>query len=787
MSVSLHCSTYSVKSFTDDQSESLSVVKMGRLQIFEPEEERNGSELIIEMLKIQLENSIIELRSDSLMQDEEEDGVLPCPIAFPGPDLRFKHFLSLASSPAADQNSQQKRFESAIFRLGSALFDEIDLKLPKAADESLRAQALRMRRRQNLSEWIRWYVEHSIRTEIRSQIASPDRQSGEKIIFSLLSGGYLEEACKQAMEMGNFRLATLLAQANGGGNDDEFRLDLLDQLNLWRAAGADVFISTEYRKILEILSGNVLIGKGNGKRHETGERVEDIGISAGLDWVRTFALFLYYDAHFEDSIDESILSYESCIGKGMNDHIIVPPLPPYLEKDFKCGSKQLRDLVRDSSSYPKDILFGLLKLYSQPDFPLEEILDPHQYGPSPLNFSIAFHVAQILCRVLGIRDFSDRIDLGVEGEAIANEFNWRGNSASHDNLCIHFAMQLESMNLWTWAAFILLHLEMPQSRKANIVSLLSRNVDQFADIGNDLIQSSERSQADFKVSDDIKFVTEKLRIPIEWIFEVLANAAGNRKERFAQFKFLLRARLFSKAHSIAVIYLAPESIIRHDFTLIMELFTPFRKSVMATSRNAQEEADEEGNHQDGTDQINISGWQAGGQTYLDYIAICRSLPWLVGTHAANVVNAMESIYAEEGNEDIDFQKSLRIISSSYGPEIAVAIGKIDRIASRIPTVLQRIDELFDSFVGAKGDQTTIMVARKQMIQSVHNCIRSLKATKTLAKLVDFIPSLNVDLNTMAYEETRLADSDVAPASRIEIENLQFMANAYCSAMVESSA
>ena len=164
------------------------------------------------------------------------------------------------------------------------------------------------------------------------------------------------------------------------------------------------------------------------------------------------------------------------------------------------------------------------------------------------------------------------------------------------------------------------------------------------------------------------------------------------------------------------------------------------------------------------------------------------MPWLVGTHAANIVNAMETIYPIDRTEEIDLRVALQNISSSFGSEIAEAVRKIDRIASRIPNLLQRIDELFDNFIGAKGDPTTIMVARKQMIQSVHNCIRSLKATRVLAKLATFIPSLNVDLSVMADQETPVNNLvGSALSSRIEIENLHFMANAYCSAMVESNA
>ena len=77
-------------------------------------------------------------------------------------------------------------------------------------------EVIKLRRRNNVANWIRWYEGDAVRSEIRSQLASTGKNVGEQAIFSYLSAGFFEDACKQAIEVGDVRLATLLAQASSG-------------------------------------------------------------------------------------------------------------------------------------------------------------------------------------------------------------------------------------------------------------------------------------------------------------------------------------------------------------------------------------------------------------------------------------------------------------------------------------------------------------------------------------------------------------------------------------------
>lgn len=732
---------------------------MSKIGIFKPDERQRETNTILSMLQVQLNHSVIELEGHG------EDGA--CPVIYPEPSLRFMDFASTLGK------TEELHYELAVFRLASALFDEVDLKLNEDTPRDIVENVIRLRRKNNVANWIRWYVDDVVRNEARSQIASPNHNSGERIIFSYLSGGFFEEACRQALEMGNVRLATLLAQANGGGNDDEFRLDLLDQLSVWRTGGTDALISPEYRRVIELLSGSLTISKGNGKRDET-ERVDDLAIATGLDWVRTFSLFLHFDQRFEAGIEDSVNAYEASIGQGEGDDVIVPPLPPHVERDLKPGSKRFRDVLR-KGTYPSDVVFAMLKLFSQRDYPLEGLLDPRQYGPSSCNFGLAFHLAQLLSRVLGVRDFGDRIDLGIDGEALARLENWRGNSAGHDNLCVHYAMQLEVVGLWTWSAFVLLHLELRESRKASLVALLARNVTKLsAERGGE--DGQERNAAE-------AFLVDTLKVPVEWIHEARADAAGYCQDRFAEYEHLMRAHQYGRAHEVAICFLAPEGMIRHDFALILDLFTPFRKSAIAP---AEDDADQEMATADtmAADMIEVPGWQAGGQVYLDYIAACRSLPWLVATHAPSLVAALDS-ELRSNKSQINTEETIALISDTMGPEAAAVARRIEGMAAKIPRLVQRVNELFDGIVGARGQPTTITVARSQMVASLHNCVRSLKATRTLCRLATYLPSLDVELGDGKVEST--VDSAPSGGPPVEVENLHFMANAYCAALVEGSA
>ncbi|UZJ56093.1 hypothetical protein CBS101457_005413 [Exobasidium rhododendri] len=750
--------------------DSFSTVKMGKLKVIGKEGEGNKERKRLEnLLQVQLEHSIIE---------DDEDGS-ECPAIFPMPSLRFKDFVG------AIENVSDSHYETAIFKLGVALFDEVDLKLNMSLEQPREyvEQVNSIRRKNNVANWLRWYVGDTVRNEVRSQLASTGKHAGEQNIFTFLSGGYFEEACKQALDIGDVRLATLIAQASGGGDEEEFRIDLLDQLSVWGSSGVDGLISSEYRRVFELLSGNVTMSKGNGKREES-EAVKDLSIIEGLDWVRSFALFLHFDSRFDMDISDSLERYESSVG-GEAD--VVPPLPPYLEKEIRPGSQQFRKAVR-SGIYHRDMLFHLLKLFCKPSYELENALQPLCVGDDRLNFSIPFHLSLLLSKVLSQRDYSDRVDLGIDNYDVAQEANLKGNSGRNDRLCIDFAMQLETMGLWRWAAFALLHLELKQSRTENIQALLARNVDS--------IQSTEEAD-EIKIKEE-DFLVTKLKIPVEWLYEAKADRASSRQDRWREFKYLLSADLYVRAHEIAIRFLAPEGIIRQDFEFLLHLFAPFRQRALplhapakATHSTSDHDSEGGGEEEDGAAAAaakqgrveashGVPGWARGGQIYLDYIAICRSLPWLLNNYSKS-----HSFTSTKGTYPSKTSGSLAERDDEGGE-----LKKIERMANKIPNLMQDIRELLIDVVGGVQRSsdvaivTTMTVARSQMVTSLYTCIRMLKQSP-LVQRMNLDLQLDDEDSMVAVEEERSSSGATSTGKRVpvEIENLQFFANDYCAMLI----
>ncbi|KAJ2988961.1 hypothetical protein NUW54_g8940 [Trametes sanguinea] len=91
------------------------------------------------LLSHHLSNTVIE---------EDADGV---PFANPSPKLTFASFVS--QFPSTDQS-----FEPTLFRLGHALFDPIDFRLDDIPDVQYRHRIAAIRRKTELSKWLRTAV-----------------------------------------------------------------------------------------------------------------------------------------------------------------------------------------------------------------------------------------------------------------------------------------------------------------------------------------------------------------------------------------------------------------------------------------------------------------------------------------------------------------------------------------------------------------------------------------------------------------------------------------------------
>ncbi|PWN44900.1 hypothetical protein IE81DRAFT_320871 [Ceraceosorus guamensis] len=562
-----------------------SAVRLEKLRLFsDPESDAKNAKNLLER---QFRHTQIDTEEEA---EEEEEGAVAeaearledatTPLAFLRPDTRFKHFASLFEA-------NDRSHDATIWRLGAALFDEIDLRLPEDAPPDTTATALSIRRKAVLSATLAHAVSNTVEVEARSCVAA-NRPAA--LVFAHLTGYQIERACLAAIEAGDVRLATLVAQASGG--DEETRADVNDQLTVWRQQAALAHISNDHRRVYELLAGNVTLSEGidaaqQRRANDPVDRADDTQIPAGLDWKRAFGLHLWYDTAHSDPLRSAVERYEAAVG-GRGD--TAPPLPPYLQSSQKA-SLQLRSMMQ-KSDYARDALFQLIKLFANSDFQLEDALRPRGFGAALADYRLPWHLYQLLARVLRIRDFDDRLDLGIEVE----EEGTQGHSSRADSLTSSYAFQLESLGLWTWAAFVLLHLEIEAGREAAIKALLARNVLKITNEG----------------SEEEDFLLSHLSIPEAWLHEARAHEACYRNDRFAQYESLLAARDYASAHRVVVRYLAPEAIIRNDLHVLVKLFASFT------------DAHPNGGLDD------LPGWKLGGRVYLDYAACIRQIPHLVG-------------------------------------------------------------------------------------------------------------------------------------------------------------
>lgn len=609
------------------------------------------------LFSVQLGHTNIEL---------DEDGV---PTAYTDFAMRFRHF-------AMSFEHKDRSFEASLWRLGVALFDEIGLHVPEGAPTATADRIRNMRRKAALSDWLRHTVAGTVESEARSHVAASRRAA---LLFSYLSGNQLERAVNAALEAGDLRLATLIAQAGG---DEEVRADISEQLLSWRKEGVDAHITRDHRRVYELLSGNVLVSKGTDSRmtKDPIDQVSDLPICEGLDWKRAFGMFLWYDSAYEAPLEHSFERYEAQVAASANAGI-APPLPWYRESS-SLGATRLRQLLQKPGGYDRDALFELLKLYVDPTYGLEPALNACAFGPSNIDARLPWHLYNLFSRVLQRRDFGDRIELGLaeeeddedmldakEAAAAARSKQVQGNSARADTLASAYATQLELLGLWKWSAFVLLHLELSESREAAIKALLARNV--------------------VKLDDERDFLCDRLLVPESWLFEAKSYAARARDDRYGEYQLLLKAHNWTAAHNVAALHLAPEAIIRGDHELVSVLFSPFYLEV------------------DGDPADEIAGWADGAALYIDYVAASREIPSLAALLADPETRAM-------------------------------ALDKAERYASRLPTLTAGVNALLSSSSAAcftsetKAGERTHMVARTEMIAGITNLARILINTATTA-------------------------------------------------------
>ncbi|KAA0188300.1 hypothetical protein HAZT_HAZT005858 [Hyalella azteca] len=346
------------------------------------------------------------------------------------------HSLAAAVRSSDDASVQQHPL-CPVFELCMALWGKLDYGwLEEAATSSVYIQA--RARVETMSQWLESVCQDTVEEEARIALEGNDAEAHLDAVFSRLTVRDIQSACELLQEKGDHHLALLLAQICMG--NDAPRQIVAKQLSNWAECNADAFLSPG-RLLLYVLAA--------GKATHTSSNAF-VNVCKGLDWRRALAVHLWYVCPSTCTISEALAEYER--GAGLLKDELAPaspycqePLPRYLAE---------HTLPDSASRVCYDVCYHLLKLYADPAYRLDQLLNPAAVTPDPLDVSASW-LLMALIHSLGY----DRLNPIV------------GNA-------LHLAMaaHLESVGLWHWAVFVLMSLKEEKCRASEVQSLLSRHV-----------------------------------------------------------------------------------------------------------------------------------------------------------------------------------------------------------------------------------------------------------------------------------------------------------------------
>ncbi|KAI9225397.1 MAG: nuclear protein 96-domain-containing protein [Piptocephalis tieghemiana] len=401
---------------------------------------------------------------------------------------------------------------------------------------------------------------------------------GARIIFALLSGHRLLAACDEAVRQGNLRLATLLAQVGG---DPGCREEVKGQVDAWKEVRGSqgerwAWIGgVDRQRLWSLLSGNV--GVYTSLDRETGSLEKKAWVGEGLDWKRLFGLHLWFSGKEDEGIEEVVAQYDRMmlqVPSGLSHAV-----PWYQQGEVADGRNE----------GTRDVLYHLLRLYCQRDtYPLGELLEPRSYGPSPLDYRLGWQLS-LLLESLGY---------------------WQGESRSRQvRLTENLAWELECLDLWEWAIYVLSWLENKSSRERAIKELLARHSDELG-------QASPKEI----------FLKERLQIPMVWAWEAKAIQARWEGDIEGEIDWLIRAGKWKEAHDKLIHDLAAGWILEGRLGKLKAQLEAIRVGLHVGNRTIPLGEEDDTMGEEGKE--TKSFWQTGGCIFLEFITLTESFPMI---------------------------------------------------------------------------------------------------------------------------------------------------------------
>lgn len=461
------------------------------------------------------------------------------PFAKLGDDFSFSDFCD--DGNARDPASLH---DTLIWTLAGILWDTIPV--PREL-EDVPSIVDRLRKEKLSAFW-----QKLVETASAQQVALA-KSNEEKAIASLSAHG-VADACGHLISGKNFHLATLIALIGGKRT---VKRDIREQLNEWQKSSLLSELNQPIRALYEMLSGNVSVCEGS-KGAPGEDRIESFIISKrfGLGWRQAFGLRLWYGIMSDQPLEDAVEKFAEDLTQGKET---ARPQAWYVEEKIPA---MWEDKEREDR---EDLLWGLLKLYTYQDIPLERTLGPANSQLSPLNFRLAWQLSQAL----------------ISAEAVRYDDNFKA-----DQTTLSFASQLTNEGSWLDTVFVLLHLSCPKARAKSIQDHLAHFAGQIG---------SEDSES-------FATLTQTFKIPTSWVWE--AKALYKRsvdKDPRGEVECLIKAGSYNEAHRTFAREVAPKNVVELDNDVLWTLLHGFR---------GREDT--------------ISEWHLGGQIYLDYLELLES-------------------------------------------------------------------------------------------------------------------------------------------------------------------
>ena len=261
------------------------------------------------------------------------------------------------------------------------------------------------------------------------------RWKDEKI-FTLLTANRKLEAAALAIENGDYRLSTLIAQSpHFAATDNKYQpfVDIRNQIDYWKKNKIWETFNVGKRKIYALLAGRYV------------ETVD----AHKFNWFRCFGILIWFYLPINWVLSECISNFD--------DHTEIkkhPFIKPYLtlKQDIKEIDKMQKEKKKEilnkmalpllpsdifttyelNDKFPNDICYELLRMKCSMIDPFKSVFNPRNIQPFKLEYLFNFFLHDLLFES-GIIDIEENVS---------------------NNIYHSFIEQLERMGYWHWAIYL---------------------------------------------------------------------------------------------------------------------------------------------------------------------------------------------------------------------------------------------------------------------------------------------------------------------------------------------